>query len=333
MLEDQDTLFCICQNAGREAPVNVRSRAYLVLANLALQLRGSEDTDDARKLIKALVLGCDKKLEDDVRARVFGALWSMAACAANLKEMWKNLDIRYALAAALALDEVETVRTTALAVLWTLTGEEVNRAGEKGIWEDEGMRAAILAAIASDQPSQNRVNGLNALRNLAMTVALQEPLWHHEEIQPQLLLSSSIGQTADVRASALNVLMQLAVNFRNAKNMVEAGVRDMLLQAGEDEQLEPDTRQSCKFAAEQMIGAEDWEFDEEPKEGEDAEATEEAEGEGAETGLAEATEGIPEPLTGPDGYAATEVPPGAGHLQAGVLERAGAAPGSAGYTG
>merc|ERR1712216_1000140 len=105
MLEDEDALKTLCLNGSREAPDEVRCRTYIALANLAQQLRGSEDSEVAQQIIKALSLGTNPKEPDGVRSRVFGALWSMSASAANLKEMWKNLDIRYAVQKASSLEE------------------------------------------------------------------------------------------------------------------------------------------------------------------------------------------------------------------------------------
>merc|ERR1711964_748491 len=102
VLEDRSALAVLCANGGKDAPNEVRCRAYLALANLSVQLRGAEDTLVGKQLVSALTVGTDKKQPVDVRSRVFGALWSMAASAANLRGMWTNIDIRYALAAALS---------------------------------------------------------------------------------------------------------------------------------------------------------------------------------------------------------------------------------------
>lgn len=318
MLEDTEAIQTLCDCSGTEAPNEVRSRVYLTLANLSMQLRGAEDTEVAGNIIKALVQGTNHRQPLDVRTRVFGALWSVVACAANLQTVCRNLDIRYALAAALAEDQPESVRSNALAVIWTLAGEEANR---EILWEDEAVRQALPAAIAADQPSSVRVNALNALRCLGVAPELQVLLWSNEEIQPRLLQAISVGQPTDVRASGFNVLTQLSYHHSNAHNMAEIGVRDMLYQAEEDEQLEAGVRTSCGYTAERLEGAELYVY-EEPAEASPEDGVQLAEGEGAMDQEIAQAEAASEAAVDPT------APPGAGVLQTGVHERA-----SAGYAG
>lgn len=316
MLEDKDCMEVLIVSAGKEAPDAVRGKAYLALSNLTLQLRGAEDTDEAKSLLKALVLGTDKRQPPDVRSRIFGALWSMVASAANLKAMWKNLDIRFALAAAVLPEEPENLRSNALAVVWTMAGEEMNR---ESMWEDEALRAAILTAIAAGQPSTVRVNAMNALRNLGMTVALQQPLWECEEIQCLLLQAVSVGQPADVRASALQVLIQLASNH-TGRSMVEAGVRNMLHQAADDEQLELGDRRAARYAADRLEGAENWDLDAD-EELQETDAGERHVLSGVGDSLADGAEAEYAAETGE--LHSRVIDSSAGVLQTGVLERAG----------
>jgi hypothetical protein len=302
-----------------------------------MQLRGLEDSEDGTKMLAALCLGTEKKMPTQVRMRVFGALWSMAACAANLKAMWRHIDVRYAIRDALSPEEVEDVRSNALAVLWSLAVSEANRVP---IWQDEDMRRGLLAAIAPDQSSPIRVNALNALRSLGMTKQLQEPLWNNEELQFLLLQAVSIGQPQDVRTSALHCLCQLANHFRNARKMAISGVREILHQAAVDEQLEPVDHPFFKAAAERLEGAENWDDDDvlpdpyldpapaapEPAADQDvplgeAEASASAEWEAAQAESAEETAAL------------LSVDPSAGALQTGVLNRAGERIEPGGYAG
>ena len=75
-------------------------------------------------------------------------------------------------------------------------------------------------------------------------------------------VNMSYGCVLSMRACALHALISLSANFRNARKMVEADIRNMLYQAAEDEQLETGDRRSCRFAAERLEGAEHYEFDE-----------------------------------------------------------------------
>lgn len=303
MLEDEQTRTVLCVSAARDAPEDVRLRAFVVLGNLCVQLRGCEDTNIGRQLIRAIVVGIDKRQQHSVRIRAAGALWSMASSAANLQAMWKNLDIRYAILASVSSEDGEAwhnveVRSSLLGVLWTLAGEEMNR---EPMWQDEGTRKALLASACADQPSRPRVNALNALRSFGATVKMQRRLWRNEEVKVLVLQAASVGQPADVRASALKLLIQLSFDARNAVEMVP-GIRDMLYQASDDEQLDDRERRDLRFGADRLWGAELWEAEEDEEEEAAAPEAEEPAVEGAEAEQPDAPEG--------------------GVLQTGVLDRA-----------
>lgn len=320
MLQDEQALKVLCFNGGRDNPDEVRERAYLALANLSLQLKGTEDTEQAIGLLSVLILGADRRQAVGVRSRIFGVLWSMAAIAANLRAMWKNIDLRYALVAASSAEEAaESVRSCALAVLWTLAGDETNAVE---MWQDEGTRAVLLAAISHDQPNTVRVNGLNALRSLGMATALQETLWNNEDAQHSLLQAVSFGQPADVRACALHALISLSANYRNARKMVEADIRNILYQAAEDEQLETGDRRSCRFAAERLEGAEHYEFDEPEAQEHEVEGDAVVDGGDSTAAVEPAAEDVVGDAAEALPSTAQPVPEGAGRLQSGVLERA-----------
>merc|ERR1740130_310189 len=122
-------------------------------------------------------------------------------------------------------------------------------------------KQALIAAIAPEQSSLIRVNALNALRSLAVTGELQGPIWKNEEIQFALLQAVSIGQPADVRAQALQCMMQLSFHYGNARKMCRAGFRDTLEQAMDDKTLEPRENKACRFAWMRLNGAEMWDVD------------------------------------------------------------------------
>lgn len=330
MINDDETRKILGKCAAKEAPEELKLRTYLVLANLCLQLRGSEDTPMGQQLIRSLVLGLDQKQHQEVRTRAAGALWSMASSSADLRAMWQNVDIRYAVVACVSPEEEnENVRSNLLAVLWSLAVEETNR---EPMWRDEGVRLALLASASPDQPSKTRVNGLNALRTLAVNITvLQRRIWKTEEVRVLLLQAASIGQPADVRASAMQVLIQLSFHARNAREMVEMGVRDMLYQAAEDEQLDASERRKCWFGAERLEDAQKRiliepasEAEEETAAPEGEEETDAAEGAAPEGGAApEAVVGEPpgdraEADASDPGYP----PVAGGTLQTGVLDRA-----------
>lgn len=260
MLEDEKACKALFISASREAPDEVRCRAFLALANVALQLRGMEASSIAQKIIKSLLIGTNQKEPADVRARIFGTLWSMAATSADLQQMWKNLDIRYAIAAAVSPDEDKDVRSNALALLWAMATSEVNRVP---MWRDDLTRQALISAIAAGQPNSVRVNALHAMRSVGIIAELQETIWNDEEIQSLLLQASSIGQPDDVRVSAMRVIIELSSNPRNARNMAQAGIRAMLRHASEDEQLDPRDRHTCEIGATNLEGAEHYEDPEE----------------------------------------------------------------------
>merc|ERR1712146_873465 len=101
------------------------------------------------------------------------------------------------------------------------------------------MREALIASMGADQPSPVRMHGITAVRNLASINTLRWQVWNTEEIQVRLLQAVSIGQPADVRAAALFTLIELSYHDSNAREMVRSGVREILFEAAEDDQLEP----------------------------------------------------------------------------------------------
>merc|ERR1712196_704727 len=105
--------------------------------------------------------------------------------------MWRNFDIRVPLVNCTGPEIPFNIRSQAVAVVWALTTNELNR---EPMWDDERIRQVLETSIAADQRSILRVYALNAIKCLGATSSLQGELWNNANIQFTLLQSVSVGQ-------------------------------------------------------------------------------------------------------------------------------------------
>lgn len=255
MLEDEEMVEFLGECVDMDAPDLLRERCYIFIANLLLEMKGSEDTEIAERLIEFLMHGLNTKNRLDIRQRTIGAVWSAVSCEANTKLLWQHEILRNTLMDCLNHEEHHTIRSQVLAVIWAMTACADMR---EPLWQERKLRNEIVHGLPAKQPTAVRIHALNIIRNFSLLPSLQEPVWNAKHMHEYLIKAVSFGEKPEVRSAALHVLVELGRHYRIGQKMVLSGDSNVFQQAVDDETFSRQDRQAAGHAINRLQGAEEW---------------------------------------------------------------------------